>query len=161
MKYIITTIITLVLFIATPALAGNSVITGKVVGVSDGDTITVLTAEKQQIKVRLYGIDCPESKQTFGTRAKQATSDAVFGKQVELEIMDMDKYGRTVALVKCQGMLLQEVLLKAGMAWIFIKYCKINWLCDNWRHLENEARLERRGLWQDKNPVPPWEWRHR
>ena len=138
------------------AVAANQ---GRVVGVSDGDTITVLTPDKAQIKVRLYGIDCPESKQAFGNRAKQATSDAVFGKQVTLVIMDTDRYGRSVAIVRYDGLVLQETLLKAGMAWVYDKYCKPGTPCNDWRQMQKEARANRIGLWRDKNPVPPWEWR--
>lgn len=81
-----------------PALAAQ-VIEGKVVGISDGDTITVLTDEKRQVKIRLYGVDCPESKQAYGTRARQSSSGHVFGKRVRVEVADTDRYGRTVGIV--------------------------------------------------------------
>jgi endonuclease YncB( thermonuclease family) len=87
--------------------------TGKVVGVSDGDTITVLV-NKNPIKFRLYGIDCPEGGQDFGNRAKQFASQMVFGKTVTMKIMDTDRYGRTVANVLIDGKFLNEELVKAG-----------------------------------------------
>ena len=114
-------IFAVIIFLLTaPALAAAAIHGGKVVGVTDGDTITVLTPDKVQIKVRLYGIDCPEAKPAFGNRAKQATSDAVFGKQVTLVVMDTDRYGRSVAIVRYDGLILQESLLKAGMAWVSV-----------------------------------------
>lgn len=72
---------------------------GNVVSVADGDTITVLTDQKRQIKVRLYGIDCPESRQAYGSRAKQFTSGKVFGQRVHVEVMDVDRYGAPWALL--------------------------------------------------------------
>ena len=89
----------LALFVLAISLAQAGPITGKVVGVSDGDTITVLTPAKESVKVRLYGIDAPESKQAFGARAKQELSGLVFGKAVRVEVVDKDRYGRTVGRV--------------------------------------------------------------
>ena len=95
---------------------------GKVVGVADGDTITVLGARKQ-VRIRLYGIDTPEKGQAFGKKAKRFTSKMVFGKVVELEVMDTDRYERTVALVAVNNRILNEALLKAGYAWVYYQYC--------------------------------------
>ncbi|MEW5980163.1 MAG: thermonuclease family protein [Acidobacteriota bacterium] len=96
---------------------------GKVVGVSDGDTITVLN-EKTPIKVRLYGIDCPEKGQAFGARAKQLTSDLVFGKTVDVEPVEIDQYGRTVGIVKLEnGKIVNAEILRAGFAWVYDRYC--------------------------------------
>jgi micrococcal nuclease len=95
---------------------------GKVVGVTDGDTITVLH-ERTPVKVRLHGIDCPESGQDFGTRAKQATSELAFGKLVTVRPVDTDRYGRTVALVVLpDGRTLNHELVRSGLAWWFRKY---------------------------------------
>jgi len=88
-----------------------------VFGVSDGDTIKVMRAHKE-VKVRLYGIDCPERGQPFSKKAKQFTSDMVFGKLVEIQRMDTDRCGRTVALVAVDKQLLNEELIKAGYAWV-------------------------------------------
>jgi micrococcal nuclease len=133
--------------------------TGKVVGISDGDTITVLTPDKTPVKIRLYGIDCPEGGQAFGTRAKQITSDVCFGKTVEVGNVDMDRYGRTVGLVTLNdGEVLNEELVGAGFAWLYGTYCKRE-ICSDWKILEEQARDDGLGLWKDKNPMPPWEWR--
>jgi endonuclease YncB( thermonuclease family) len=129
--------------------------TGQVVGVTDGDSIKVLRDGKAE-NIRLSGIDCPEKKQPFGTRAKQFTSQQVFGKKVTVREAGRDRYGRTVAeVILPDGRNLNHELLKAGMAWWFRKYSKDTVLGD----LEAEARTEQRGLWVDPHPVPPWEWR--
>ena len=131
---------------------------GKVVGVTDGDTITVLQ-DKNSIKVRLYGIDCPERRQAFGTRAKQFTSDLVFGKVVDVETIDVDRYKRTVAILRLQeGAVVNLEIIRAGFGWVYGAYCKKP-ICLEWKRLEGEAVTARRGLWRDENPVPPWEWR--
>ena len=97
------------LVLPCPALGWS----GKVIGVADGDTITVLR-EKQPQKIRLYGIDCPEKRQPYGKKAKQFTSDMVFGKTVEVNRIDTDRYGRTVAFVVVENRLLNEEL---GQGW--------------------------------------------
>ena len=101
------------MLVATPSLTWAW--SGEVVGISDGDTITVLR-EKEQVKIRLYGIDTPERGQAFGKKAKQFTSKLVYGKVVEVKVMDTDRYGRTVALVAVNKQILNDELLKAGYA---------------------------------------------
>ena len=128
---------------------------GKVVGVIDGDSIRVLRNGKAE-QVRLRGIDCPERKQAFGTRAKQFTSELVFGKDVTVKEKGRDRYGRTLGeVILSDGRSLNHELLKAGYAWWFRRYSKDVRLGD----LEDEARLAQRGLWADPDPVPPWEFR--
>ena len=129
--------------------------TGKVVGVADGDTITVLH-DKTQVKIRLQAVDCPEKAQPFGTKAKQFTSEMVFGKIVTVKVATKDRYGRTVAWIDVGGKSLNEELLRAGFAWHYKQYDKSEKLAK----LEQEARAAKRGLWADANPTPPWEWRH-
>jgi endonuclease YncB( thermonuclease family) len=129
-----------------------------VVGIADGDTITVLREGKQQVKIRLYGIDCPERGQAFSRKAKQFISEMVFGKEVEVEPVDVDRYGRLVALVTISESLVNEELVNAGFAWVYTRYCDRP-ICERWKVLENEAREAKRGLWADPNPLPPWEFR--
>ena len=144
-----------ILFISLPGL--SLAWSGKVIGVADGDTITVLR-DKEQIRIRLYGIDCPERRQAFSRKAKQFTSKMVFGKVVEVEPVDIDRYGRLVALVTVFQRLVNEELIKAGFAWVYTRYC-IMPICERWKVLENEAREAKRGLWVEPNPIPPWEFR--
>lgn len=158
----LTTLLLLCIVFAVPAAAASSQFKGRVVAVADGDTITVLTQDKQQVKIRLYGIDCPESRQPFGTRAGQATSKAVFGKDVTVKPVETDRYGRTVAIVLLpSGEDLNTILLREGMAWVYQKFCKHSEICGSYRQLEHQAKSEKRGLWKDANPIAPWEWRRR
>jgi endonuclease YncB( thermonuclease family) len=126
-----------------------------VIGVTDGDTIVVLTNENKQVKIRLEGIDCPESKQEFGYKAKQATSDLCFEKEVTIEKTGEDLYGRTLAYVYVGELCINKVLLRLGMAWHFKKYNKDPELS----MIEVEARQNRIGLWSQSSPMAPWEWR--
>jgi endonuclease YncB( thermonuclease family) len=115
----------LAVVLALSISAQPQAITGKVVGVSDGDTITVLDAQKRQHKIRLDGIDAPESSQDFGSRAKQSLSDLVFGKTVTVISSKKDRYGRTlgkVALSDGKDINLEQV--ERGMAWFYRQYAK-------------------------------------
>jgi len=132
---------------------------GEVVGITDGDTITVLNRKTLKgVKIRLYGIDCPEGGQAFSKRARQFTSKLVFGKVVEVHRMDTDRYGRTVALVSVDKQLLNKELVKAGLAWVYDRYCSEP-ICESWRNFQLRAKIDKRGLWADSNPIPPWEFR--
>ena len=131
---------------------------GKVVGISDGDTITVLHEGRGE-KIRLYGIDAPESHQDFGKRAKQFVSNQVFGKIVEVDPITIDRYGRTVSMVVFGiGQNLSEELITAGFAWVYGKYCTAK-ICRDWQKKEQEARGQGAGLWSQANPIAPWEFR--
>jgi endonuclease YncB( thermonuclease family) len=138
-----------------PALAAD--FAAKVVGVSDGDTLTVLTAEKRQVKVRLHGIDAPETGQDFGSRAKQAASEMAFGQQVTVRELDKDRYGRTVAeVILPDGRSLNREMVRGGMAWWYRQYAPAD---RELASLEAEARAAKRGLWTQPGAVPPWDWR--
>ena len=132
---------------------------GKVVDVADGDGITVLH-DGQDERIRLYGVDTPESRQDFGRKARSFTSDMVFGKTVEVKAFDTDRYGRTVAMVYVDGgKCLNEELLRAGLAWLYERFCNRPH-CREWKQIELTAREGKVGLWADPNPVPPWEFRY-
>jgi endonuclease YncB( thermonuclease family) len=131
-------------------------LTGKVIAITDGDTFKLLTNDSIVHRIRIANIDCPERKQPFSKRAKQFTSDAIFGKTIEVEILSKDRYGRLIANVLYDnGLILNEELLKHGYAWHFLKYSKDKDL----QKMEDDARNNRIGLWQDSMSIPPWEWR--
>ncbi|MBK6622862.1 MAG: thermonuclease family protein [Saprospirales bacterium] len=135
-----------------PAVAPDEI---KVIGIADGDTFTAMKG-REKIRVRLEGIDCPERGQAFGKRAGEALGDMIFGKVVRLEERGKDRYGRVLAVAWLEdGRCVNEEMLRLGMAWHFKRYNKDR----RWAEMETEARLARQGLWADKNPVAPWEWR--
>jgi len=128
----------------------------KVVKVKDGDTLGLLSADNQEVTVRLAEIDCPEKSQAFGQAAKKFTSDICYGKEVKLIGNVRDRYGRTVAqVVLTDGTNVNYQLVKNGYAWQYKAYSKSTELAA----LEEQARQNHLGLWQDANPTPPWEYR--
>jgi len=131
-------------------------LSGRVVGVTDGDTITVLDASNRQIKIRLHQIDAPEKSQDFGQASKQSLADLVFGKQVRIEVADTDKYGRTVGKIWIGGMDANLEQVKRGMAWVYEKYAND----PAYFVAERTAKMNRVGLWNQPNPTPPWVFRH-
>jgi micrococcal nuclease len=131
-------------------------LTGKVVSVADGDTITMLDASNTQHKIRLSGIDAPEKRQAFGNQAKQYLAKLCFGKAAEAIIETKDSYGRYVAEVYCESINANESLLSEGLAWVYTQYAK---KFPHYKDLEDESRLNHIGLWADTNPVPPWKFR--
>lgn len=136
-------------------------ITGRVVGVSDGDTITVLSHQNEQFKIRLSGIDAPEKAQAFGQRSKEKMSDLVFDKLVTVEWSKRDRYQRIIGKVIVANQDAGLALISSGLAWHYKKYEKEQAVLDRERYAtaEDAARLKRVGLWSDADPVPPWEWR--
>lgn len=128
----------------------------KVIGVKDGDTVEILMDGKPQV-VRLSHIDCPEKKQPFGNNAKQFASDLCFGKKVKLSTgWKKDRNKRLLAeIILSNGKNLNKELVKNGFAWHYKKYSKDN----SYDDLEKQARKQKLGLWNDKIPTAPWEWR--
>lgn len=131
--------------------------TGKVVKIADGDTFTVLLDNKQQKRIRLHGVDCPEKAQDFGNVAKEYISNLIAGKSVTILPTKKDRYGRMVAIVKIDTTNINESLLRAGLAWHYKQYDNT----PHWAELEHEARNHHRKIWSAKNPTPPWQWRKR
>jgi len=147
-----------------------AILEGRVVGVTDGDTVTVLDADRQQHKIRLGGIDAPEKAQPFGQRSKENLSDMVFGKDVRVEWKKRDKYKRIVGKVWVQPescptcpMTLDagHAQITVGLAWWYRKYAREQspWDRGAYEFSEQEARTKRVGLWSEPDPLPPWEWR--
>jgi len=162
----------LLLSLPTHAATHAATLTGTVVSIADGDTITVLDANREQHKIRLAGIDSPEKAQPFGQRAKQSMSSLVFGKEVDVQWNKRDRYRRIIGKVmvaapSCRPTHCPKTLdaglaqLTVGLAWWYRKYAKDQSPEDAGRYefAEQEARAKRAGLWADGHPIPPWDWR--
>ena len=145
----------------THCLVQADTLSGRVVRVTDGDTIVVLDSGNAQHKIRLTGIDAPERGQAFGTKSKEHLSDSVAGKFVVVEYEKRDWYKRILGkvLLADEDMNLEQI--KAGLAWHYKYYQKEQTPADRVKYsdMEREARMEKRGLWYDTNPVPPWDYR--
>lgn len=127
-----------------------------IVGISDGDTVTALDQEtKATIKIRLAEIDCPEKKQPFGTKATQFTSKAIFNKVVTIDIIDVDRYGRSIGKIYYDNKYLSAELIKAGLAIVYRKYSKSSELLK----LEDVAKKNKTGIWSDPNFIEPSSFR--
>ena len=132
------TLILLLLISIFPTIASG--FTGKCVKVADGDTITVRGNSGEQTKVRLYGIDCPEKIQAFGQKAKRFTLKSTVNKFVTVDVIDTDRYGRSVGVVNVNGICVNSELLKKGLAWVYNRYCKKSF-CNKWQQLEKKHEL--------------------
>jgi endonuclease YncB( thermonuclease family) len=152
---------TLLILIALALPARAAVLTGRVVAVADGDTITVLDAAKVQHKIRLAGIDAPEKGQPYGSRAKENLSRQVYGRTVTVDWQKTDRYGRVVGIVTSGGHDVNLEQVRAGLAWWYREYAREQTATDRqlYEAAEIDARHAHRGLWQDNRPVPPAEWR--
>ncbi|MES2973280.1 MAG: thermonuclease family protein [Pseudomonadota bacterium] len=138
----------------------NALLFCLVVAVSDGDTLKARCGEPgayEQVTIRLAEIDAPEKHQPFGEASRQNLAALCFRKIASIKPTSTDRYGRTVARVECDGHDASAYLARSGMAWAFTRY-----LTDmEIKRMEEAARTARVGLWKDRNPIPPWEWRRR
>lgn len=147
------TLLLALLVLVAPA-AGADTIVGKVVRVSDGDTLTVLV-DRKQVTVRLLEIDAPEKKQAFGQRSRESLAQMCAAQVAVVNGAGRDKYGRVLGRVQCQGLDANAEQVRRGMAWVFDRYVTDRSLYA----LQNEARAGHVGLWADKHPTAPWDWR--
>ena len=132
-------------------------INGKVIRVHDGDTLTLLqTASRKHLQIRLEGIDAPEIGQSFGEESRAVLDGMVYGKLVTIRPVTIDKYGRTVARVFLGTLDVNLELVRLGFAWRYDHYSQEQALGEAQQH----AREQKWGLWQDRHPIPPWDWRH-
>jgi len=150
------------LLIAGSAAAGgvdSAQISGRVVRIADGDTLTVLVSGHQPVRIRLADIDAPERNQPYGRKAKQALSDLVFARDVRAMVTDHDRYGRLVARIYQGGLYVNAEMVRRGAAWAYLQYLRDPQMSV----LERQARAAGRGLWglQPDQITPPWEWRAR
>lgn len=153
MKILFTNLIAVLISISAYS---QTILNGKIIAVADGDTFTMLTEGNKQVKIRLHGIDCPEKRQDFGTAAKTYTSTQVFNKVVSARVLKKDQYKRFIAIVILpNGKILNEELLRAGMAWHYKKYDQST----KFASLEAIAKKNKTGLWRGYKPIAPWEFR--
>lgn len=139
-----------ILVIASPLFA----LSGKVISIHDGDTITILQ-DKQQIKVRLFGIDAPELKQPYGKKSKQFLANLIAGEVVEVDENGKDRYKRTIGTFYLNDKDINAQMVENGYAWAYRNFSK------KYTPQESKAKSQKLGLWRDKEPIPPWEWRRR
>jgi endonuclease YncB( thermonuclease family) len=146
-----------VLLMANTAWPQNQDFDGRVVGITDGDTVTVLTAARDQVRVRLAEIDAPERGQPYSNRSRQALSNLVFQKDVLVRYQDTDRYGRVVGRIFVGDLDISAAMVRSGAAWAYRDYVRDR----NLLELEAEARANRRGLWglSEFERIEPWEWR--
>ena len=137
------------------------VIAGILVRIADGDTVVVLDANKVQYKIRLVGIDAPEKKQAYGQKSKENLSDLVAGKYVVVEYDKLDRYKRVLGKILLSGKDINLEQVSAGLAWHYKKYQSNQTKADRLSYSDAEvnARSNKRGLWNDPNPIAPWEFR--
>ena len=134
---------------------------GRVVGISDGDTLTLVDDAHVQHKIRLSGIDAPEKKQGFGEKSKTSLSSMVYNRQTEADCRKVDRYKRKICVVFVNGRDVGLEQIKAGMAWWYQDYAKEQPKQERIDYEQGEFHAKRRrlGLWNSTNPIPPWEWR--
>ena len=137
--------------------------TGRIVSVSDGDTLTLLDASNNQHRIRLSGIDAPEKNQDFGQKSKTNLSALAFGQTAQADCRKEDRYQRRICVVFVDGVDIGLEQIRAGMAWWYQQYAKDQTPQEraDYSQAEFMAKIHRYGLWNSKNPTPPWEWRHK
>jgi endonuclease YncB( thermonuclease family) len=158
------TLCLLVLMVTGEASAGR-IVTGVVRAVYDGDTVLLATREESHLKVRLYGIDAPETRkpdqpgQPFGDASKRTLMKKIMGRQVSAEIITVDQYKRVVAVIRSANRDINREMVAEGMAWAYRQYLHAPYTSE-YIGSESRARSQQAGLWRDTNPLPPWEYRH-
>lgn len=143
-----------------PGKTAAEVWEGVVTRVLDGDSFRIRRGQ-QLVTIRLYGIDSPEYGQACWREAKDGAAALLLRKQVNVEPVTTDRYGRIVALVGFRGQLINAEMVGRGLAWVYRHYCTAQPVCRRLESLEEIARSERRGIWREQRPVPPWVWKHR
>jgi micrococcal nuclease len=141
-----------------PSHASIRTIEGTVISVSDGDTFKLETSEGTKVKVRLYGIDAPEKKQPYGNEAFDALKSKILRQGVTVDVVTIDRYKRTVGIVSLNGRNINIEMIREGWAWAYTEYLKRPYASE-YINAENEARAKGLGLWKQRNPQPPWEFR--
>tara|TARA_B100000686_G_C16770074_1_gene964485 strand:- start:901 stop:1341 length:441 start_codon:yes stop_codon:yes gene_type:complete len=133
----------------------NTILICLVIGIADGDTLRVLCDGNEKIRIRLAEIDAPEKSQPFGSRSKQSLLDMCLHKQAIIRPLAKDHYQRTVARISCDGLDVNEEQIKRGMAWVYDKFARDQSLY----FIQDKAKILKKGLWAENNPIKPWEYR--
>lgn len=143
-----------ILFLSINSYANGRVV-GYVIGITDGDTLTILDNSKQLHKIRLANIDAPEKSQDFGMVSKKNLSNICFKQSAIAEIQSKDRYGREVGVVYCKQIEANYKQVNDGFAWAYRKYSND----PKYLNVEAQAKYKKSGLWQMSSPIPPWEYR--
>lgn len=161
MSIVRTTVHAAIAALLVACTAHAETVTGKVIGVADGDTVTVLTEGHRQVKVRIAGIDAPEKEQAFGQAAKKSMSDCAFGKVASVAWKKLDRYGRAIGKLTVDSIDCGLRQIELGLAWHYKAYEREQVPADRlaYAEAENTARLASTGLWSEARPTPPWEFR--
>lgn len=147
--------------VAAAPIAAQTPLTGLIVGVADGDTLTLFDAGRNQHRIRLDGIDAPEKAQAFGQRSRQSLGELAHNRTAQASCGKVDRFQRQVCVVIVDGRDVGLLQIERGLAWHFTRYASEQ-APENrkaYAAAEREARAARRGLWADSQPVPPWDWR--
>lgn len=147
----------IVLFLILQTLLSAYTLTGKVVSVTDGDTIKLLTTNNILYKIRLEYIDAPEKSQAFGKKSKNNLSKLLARKIVNVHYEKKDRYGRILGIVYTGDIDMNLRQIEDGYAWVYRRYCDRK----DYSNAEEYAKSKKLGLWHDKYPKPPWDYRHR
>lgn len=148
-------VLLIIIFLVYSNGFSQTILSAKVIGIKDGDTVEVIDKQNSTVTLRLAEVDCPEKKQPFGTKAKQFTSDLVYLKTITYIVTNKDRYGRYVAKIYFENKYLSAEIIKKGMGWQYKKYSNSKELAK----FEQQARSKKIGLWIDPNPIYPSEWR--
>ncbi|MBR4220727.1 MAG: thermonuclease family protein [Victivallales bacterium] len=148
-------LLTLTLLLSISVCLADTLL-GRVIRVLDGDTVELLTAQRENIRIRLNAIAAPEKSQAYGQRSRRYLNDLVHGRNVQVQYTSKDRYGRILGDIYLGEELINLKMVEAGLAWHYVMFAKGNTLMAK---AEAEARAAKRGLWQEPNPIPPWEFR--
>jgi len=156
-RFVVHIIVCVLLLVALSDFSVAQTLSGRVVGITDGDTFTLLTSENEQIRIRVAEIDAPERAQPYGNRSRQALSSLIFGKDVSVDVQVVDRYGRPVGRPIASGKDVTAEMVRIGAAWVYRTYSEDEALYE----LERSAQANGVGIWSlnEYERVPPWEWR--
>lgn len=145
----------IVILFGTSFVLSAQQLQGKVVNIADGDSFTLLTDGKMQVRIRMHGIDAPEKGQPYSQVSKQFLNSLLVNQKVNVEVRNKDRYRRVVGMVYVNGKNINEIMIAEGYAWHYLKYDKNK----AWISLQEKAKIEKKGLWKDNHPIEPWNYR--